>query len=394
VSRTISAAGVVLRKELADNLRDRRAVAMALLFPLLGPAVLATLLTLVARTARGAGEAHQELAVAGREHAPNLVAFLEAAGARVVPAPADPAAAVRAGDRDVVVVIPPEFGARLRAGRPAPVRLVLDESRQSSQTAIARARALLDGYGRQLGVQRLLVRGVDPGLADALAVETEDLATDESRGALLLAVLPYFVVLAVFVGGMYVAIDTTAGERERQSLEPLLVNPVPRAALVLAKAGATALFSAVALAETLVGFGVVPLALSPERLGFAVRLDPAVLAGVFLLALPLVLFTSALQILVSARARGFKAAQAALSLLMMVPVLPGMMLAFVPVKLAPWMMLVPTLGEQLVVSRLLRGEAVAGRLVALGMAATAAWAVLAFAAAVRVFRGEGVVFGR
>jgi sodium transport system permease protein len=394
VKRTLAAARVVLRKELVDNLRDRRAVAMALLFPLLGPAVLATMLTLVARTARVAGEAHLELPVAGREHAPNLVAFLEAAGARVVPAPPDPAAAVRAGDRDVVIVIPPEFGARLRAGRPAPVRLVLDDSRQSAQTAVARARALLDGYGRQLGVQRLLVRGVDPGLADALAVETEDLATDESRGALLLAVLPYFVVLAVFVGGMHVAIDTTAGERERQSLEPLLVNPVPRAALVLAKAGATALFSAVALAETLVGFGVVPLALSPERLGFAVRLDPAVLAGVFLLALPLVLFTSALEIVVSARARGFKAAQAALSLLMMVPVLPGMMLAFVPVKLAPWMMLVPTLGEQLVVSRLMRGEAVAGRLVALGMAATFAWAMLALTVAVRVFRSESVVFGR
>jgi len=394
VRRALSLAGVVLRKELLDSLRERRAMAMALLFPLLGPAVLAMTLWVVGRTSHGTVERPLALPVAGAEHAPELVAFLRGAGVEVTAAPADPERAVRAGERDVVLVIPPRFGERLRAARPAPVRLVLDGSRQSAQRAISRARALLDGYGRQLGMQRLLVRGVHPGLAQAILVEETDLSTPESRAALVLSVLPYFVILSVFVGGMATAIDTTAGERERKSLEPLLANPVPRSGLALAKIAATALFAAAGLVETLIGFGLVPLLLPAASLGFTVRLDPALLLRTFLLCLPLVALLSALQILIAARARGFKAAQTTLSLLMMVPVLPGMMLAFLPLTIRPWMALVPTLGEQLVAARLLRGEPVAPAFVVGTIAATASWAVLLGALAVRAFQGERIVFGR
>jgi len=351
-------------------------------------------LWVVGRTSHGAVERPLALPVAGAEHAPELVAFLRGAGVEVTAAPADPERAVRAGERDVVLVIPPRFGERLRAARPAPVRLVLDGSRQSAQRAISRARALLDGYGRQLGMQRLLVRGVHPGLAQAILVEETDLSTPESRAALVLSVLPYFVILSVFVGGMATAIDTTTGERERKSLEPLLANPVPRSGLALAKIAATALFAAAGLVETLIGFGLVPLLLPAASLGFTVRLDPALLLRTFLLCLPLVALLSALQILIAARARGFKAAQTTLSLLMMVPVLPGMMLAFLPLTIRPWMALVPTLGEQLVAARLLRGEPVAPAFVAGTVAATAAWAVLLGALAVRAFQGERIVFGR
>ncbi len=384
---------VVLQKEVRDNLRDRRAVTMALFFPLLGPVVLAMTLTLVSKQQRGSEEKPLALSVAGREHAPNLVAFLQSAGVVLEAAPADPERAVRAGDLDLVVVIPPEFGERLRAGRPAPVRLVIDDSRQSAHAATGRARRLLEGYGHQLGMQRLLARGVSPALTEGVALETVDLATPESRAALLLALLPYFVILAVFVGGMYIAIDATAGERERQSLEPLLLNPVPRWCHVAAKVSATALFASVALGETLIGFALVPLVLPIESLGFVIRLDPGMLVRVFLLALPLVLLVSSLQIVVAARARSFKAAQSSLSLLMMVPVLPGMMLAFVPVKLKLWMALVPTLGEQLVVARLLRGEVVPFLAVAPVMVGTALWAAVLFALGVRTFRGERIVFG-
>ena len=304
--RSLSLAVVVLRKELLDSLRERRALAMALLFPLFGPAVLTMALWVGGTTAHGGVERPLALPVAGAEHAPELVAFLRSAGVEVTRAPADPERAVRAGEREVVLVIPPQFGERLRAGRPAPVRLLLDASRQSAQPAIMRARALLEGYGRQLGLQRLLVRGVHPGLVQGILVEESELSTPESRTALVLNVLPYFVILAIFVGGMATAIDTTTGERERQSLEPLLANPVPRSGLALAKIGATAAFAAVALLETLVGFGVVPLLLPAASLGFTVRLYPAPLLRTFVLCLPLVALLSALQILVAARARSFR----------------------------------------------------------------------------------------
>ncbi len=386
--------GVVLRKEVADNLRDRRAVAMALLFPLLGPVLLAVTFSVVARQARSSEERPLTLPVAGADRAPHLVQFLRSAGADVVEAPADPEGAVRAGDRDLVLVVPPEFGTRLREGRPAPVRLVIDESRQSAHAAVERARAMLSAWSRQTGALRLMARGVHPASAEALALETVDLSTPESRAGLLLSMLPYFLVVAVFVGGMYVAIDTTAGERERQTLEPLLLHPVPRESVALAKVAATALFATLALAETIVGFGLVPAALPLERLGFSIRLDPAMLLRTFVLFLPLLLLASALQVLVAVRARGFKAAQASLSFLMLVPALPSAVLALVPFKLQPWMMLVPSFGEQQLVLRLVRGEPVAAGLQALSMGASALYALLLVVAAARLFRSERSMFGK
>jgi len=386
--------GVVLRKEVTDNLRDRRAVVMALLFPLLGPVLLAVTFSVVARQVRSSEEKPLTLPVAGADHAPHLIQFLRGAGAEIVEAPADPEGAVRAGDRDLVLVVPPEFGARLREGRPAPVRLVIDESRQSAHAAVERARAMLSAWSRQTGALRLMARGVHPGAAEALALETVDLSTPESRAGLLLSMLPYFLVVAVFVGGMYVAIDTTAGERERQTLEPLLLHPVPRESVALAKVAATALFATLALAETIVGFGLVPVALPLERLGFSIRLDPAMLLRTFLLFLPLLLLASALQVLVAVRARGFKAAQASLSFLMLVPALPSAVLALVPFKLRPWMMLVPSFGEQQLVLRLVRGEPVAPGLQALSMGTSALYALLLVAGAARLFRSERSMFGK
>ncbi len=386
--------GVVFRKEVADNLRDRRAVAMALLFPLLGPVLLAVTFSVVARQARSAEERPLTLPVAGADRAPHLVQFLRGAGADVVAAPPDPEAAVRAGDRDLVLVVPPEFGARLREGRPAPVRLVIDESRQSARAAVERARAMLSAWSRQTGALRLMARGVNPAAAEALSLETVDLSTPESRAGLLLSMLPYFLVVAVFVGGMYVAIDTTAGERERQTLEPLLLHPVPRESVALAKVAATALFATLALAETIVGFGLVPAALPLERLGFSIRLDPAMLLRTFVLFLPLLLLASALQVLVAVRARGFKAAQASLSFLMLVPALPSAVLALVPFKLRTWMMLIPSFGEQQLVLRLVRGEQVAPGLQALSMGSSALYALLLVAGAARLFRSERSMFGK
>jgi len=386
--------GVVFAKEVVDNLRDRRALAMALFFPLFGPAVMALVLTMVSKQARTVEDHPLSLPVVAAERAPNLVAFLVERGVDVATPPADPEAAVRAGDADVVLAIPEEHGARLREGKPAPVRLYLDESRASARPAVERVKRLLEAYSRRLGAQRLLLRGVHPAVGEALAVEQVDLATPQSRAGLLLGVLPYFLVLALFTGGMAVAIDATAGERERQSLEPLLLHPVPRSAVVLGKLLATALYSAVALCETTIGFGLVPVALPLERLGFAIRLDPAVLLRLVTLLLPLLVLVAGVMILVAARARTFKAAQSTLSFLMLVPAMPGMVLAFTPVKLQTWMLLVPAWGEQLLVTRLIRGEDVPLGWQAAAMGSTAAWAAAAAYLAIRAFRSEAFLFGR
>jgi sodium transport system permease protein len=301
---------------------------------------------------------------------------------------------VRAGECDAVLVIPPEFGARLREGRPAPVQLVVDASRQQSQGIVAAVRALLDAWGRRTAAQRLVVRGLHPAVIEPLAVETVDLATAASRAALFLSILPYFVVMSMFMGGMPVAIDTTAGERERQSLEPLLVNPVPRGAFVLGKAAAAGFFSLLALSETLVGFGFLPLLLPPERLGFAIELGVGVLARVWLVALPLLLLANALMALVAVRARSFRQAQTTISLLMLVPAIPGVLLALSPVKPQAWMQATPFLAEQVIVSRLVRGDAVELAAYAAAMAASLLFAGLILGLTVRLFESGRLLFDR
>lgn len=390
---SLRAARVVLRKELTDGLRDRRTLLMALLFPLLGPLTLAVALDFAAQSMQKVAREGITLPVQGREHAPNLVAFL-GAEARIVDAPADPAGAVRAGDFDAVLVIRPEFGARLREGRPAPVQLVVDESRQQSMSVVSAVRELLAAWGRRTAAQRLIARGLDPTVIEPLAVETVDLSTRTSRAALFLSILPYFVVMSMFMGGMAVAIDTTAGERERQSLEPLLVNPVPRGAFVLGKAAAAACFSALALTETIVGFGVLPLLLPPARLGFAIQLEPAVLLRVWAVAVPLLLLANALMALVAVRARSFRQAQTTISLLMLVPAIPGVLLALSPVKPQAWMQATPFLAEQVIVSRLVRGDPVELGAYVAAMGASAVAAALVLLLTVKLFESGRLLLDR
>jgi sodium transport system permease protein len=385
---------VVFRKELIDSLRDRRTLAMVLFFPVFGPFLLAGTLTLVSRQARDVDEQPLALPVVAPERAPNLMAFLAEQGVEVKGGPADPAQAVLSGEADVVLEIPADHAEALRQARPAPLTLYVDQSRRSAMPAAARVRSLLESYSRRIGVQRLVLRGVHPSAVTALAIEEVDLATPQSRAALLLSTLPYFLVVALFIGGMSVAIDATAGERERQSLEGLLLHPVPRSAVVLGKLAAAAAFSGMALVETTIGFGLVPYMVPMEQLGFSIRLDPAVLARVVVLLLPLLLLVCAFILLVASRARTFRAAQSSVSFMMLVPAAPGIVLALVPIKLQLWMLAVPAFGEQLLVNRMLRGEPVAVAQMAFCMVSTLLWAVLVAALTVRAFSDEKFLFGK
>jgi sodium transport system permease protein len=381
--------GVVFRKELLDSLRDRRTLAMVLFFPVFGPFLLAGTLTLVSRQAREVDEQPLALPVVAPERAPNLMAFLAERGVEVRGGPADPAQAVLSGEADVVLEIPADHAEALRQARPAPLTLYVDQSRRSAMPAAARVRSLLESYSRRIGVQRLVLRGVHPSAVTALAIEEVDLATPQSR-----ATLPYFLVVALFIGGMSVAIDATAGERERQSLEGLLLHPVPRSAVVLGKLAAAAAFSGMALVETTIGFGLVPYMVPMEQLGFSIRLDPAVMARVVVLLLPLLLLVCAFILLVASRARTFRAAQSSVSFMMLVPAAPGIVLALVPIKLQLWMLAVPAFGEQLLVNRMLRGEPVVAAQMAFCMASTLVWAALVAALTVRAFSDEKFLFGK
>jgi sodium transport system permease protein len=370
-------AGIVMRKEVLDNLRDRRSVSSALLYPLLGPMVIVVMLMVVGRTTSEKAEKALELPIVGAEHAQILVDFLEQQGVVPKDPPPDPAAAVKVGDVDLVLEIPAGWDEAFAAGRPATVRLIVDESRQSAGVNVRRTQNLLYAFGGTYGDLRLLARGVDPVITRPLAFETVNVATEQSRAAMLLGMAPYFILLSIFIGGMYLAIDATAGERERGSLEPLLITPVSRLALVLGKYAAVLLFTTVALIETLIALALV-LNLVPLEayLGIRVRVDPGALAGVFLLSAPIVFLAGGLQMAIATLTRSFKEAQTYLSVLPMVPMFPAMYLIFAPVKPEMWHMLIPTFGQQLLINQLLRGESIV-----LGQAVVSALATLAVSAA-------------
>ncbi|MFN8443393.1 MAG: ABC transporter permease [Caldilineaceae bacterium] len=382
----------VFNKELLDNLRDRRSLLSALLYPLLGPAILIGIFFAIANVISDQTEKPLDLPVIGAENAPNLMEFLRQSNVVIQPGPADPEAKVREGDLDVVLIVPKEYGAALSAGEPAPVRLVLDESRQSASSSIDRVRNLLSAFSNQIGRLRLAARGVSPLAIDVLAIETVDLATPQSQVANLLNLVPYFIIFSIFMGGMYLAIDSTAGEKERGSLEPLLTTPATHAQLVLGKMSATLVFTVIAVIETVIGFifGVNFLPLE-EMIGVKISLTPQLALGIVALTLPMMLLATALQMIVATATKGTKEAQTYLGFLPLIPAMPGMFLAFFPVKPAWWNMAIPTFGQQILINRLMRGEVIDPSFVAANTLVTLVVALLLVWVAIRLYGRERLV---
>ncbi|MFY2559645.1 ABC transporter permease [Corallococcus terminator] len=384
--------GTVFRKELRDHVRDRRSAATSLLWAVLGPMMFLVLINLLASWTRQ--DKPLELSVVGREHAPSLMAFLSRLGVALKDAPEDYEELIRAGSLDVVLVVPRDYGQDFSSGRTADVNLVMDSSRQAARRSVQRAQRLLEVYSRQVGDQRLYARGMAPELAVPVRVEELDLSTPERTAAMMLNMLPFFLVMAAFAGGMQLASDTMAGERERGSLEPLLLNPVPHGALVTGKWLATVGMSMLTVVLALVGFLLVVRQVPLEDLGVRARFDGPATLAMAAAVLPLALATSALQMWVSTYARSFKEAQTYLSLLMVVPTLPGMMLMLSPVQTKTWMFAVPVLGQQMLAGEVLRGEVLGPLPFLVAAASCVAVTLVSLRVTTGLISQERIVFGR
>lgn len=382
---------IVGRKELLDGVRDRRSVLSALLLPLFGPILIAVMFSII--LTEEADDGPVALPVVGPEHAVALIEHLESQNIEVVAPPDDPRAAVAAGDENVVLEIHPDFDAEFRAGRPAPVSLYIDTSRREGRVPVRKVRTAIETYSGKIGTLRLLARGIDPQLARPVSVGDVDTATPQQKAANLLAMVPMFVMLAVFVGGMFMATDATAGERERKSLEPLLLTPTGRTALVLGKWAATTAFSSMGLVITLIGSTIAMAQLPLEEVGLNVALGPADGLWVLGLLLPLAPMAAAMQMFVASFAKSFREAQTYLSMLTMLPTLPGVFLTLEPLPPDGWASAVPVLGQQVLLLGVLRGDA----LPPWGALASTAVVLLLTAACLfgtsRLFGSERTIFG-
>ena len=379
----------VFLKEVRENLRDRRTLTTAFLTgPLMTPFLFLMLISFTVNRQLEKAEQPLKVPVIGAQYAPNLVSALKAGGIVPQPALANPEQAVRDQEVDLVLRIATDYPKAWRKGEPVQVELIYDSSHSDSNTPVERVTKLVEGYAQQQGAMRLVARGLSPAVAMPVIVAKRDQATAQSRAVLMFNMLPYLFVLTIFLGGMYLAIDLTAGERERQSLEPLFANPVPRWKIFLGKLAAICAFSTTSLVISLIAFAVIGRFVPTEKLGLEVTLGPSFALHVLLLQLPLIALLAALQSMVAAFAKSYREAQTYLSLLMLLPILPSIALMVMPIKPQHWMYAVPLLGQHLGILDLVRGDGIGAVPLALCLGGSALAALVATLVTMQLYRSE------
>ena len=388
VSNVLATLWAVMRKELRDISRDRRTLALVLLMgPVLYPALMLGMGALSESRTRTQLDKVLQVPVVGAQHAPNLIAFLETHGIEAIDPPGDLDAAIARQDIDVALEIDADFGENWQAGRPAAVQLVHDSTRRNAEIPVARLRTALGGYREQVGMLRLMARGIHPAVTRPLSVGTRDLATEDAkRGVLLSFILPYLLILTSFIGGAYLILDATAGERERQSLEPLLATPAARGAIVSGKIAAACTLGLLSLLLTLLAFKL-SAQLAP---GLGRMLDVSFLAmgKMLLILLPMLFIGTALLTYLAASAKSMKEAQSHMTWLMLLPMVPTFVLMVNPIKTQLWQFAVPFLAQNQLLLKVIRAEPIGAQVWLVYLVAGFGLAGLLWFAAVRRYHQE------
>ena len=352
----MSAAWTVFRKELIDALRDRRTLLMVLLSSVaMGPLVLVLISGLVASFEKRAEE--RVVLLAGLEHAPTLVNHLERQTWTVKAPPADWERQLAARSLgDAVLVVTPGFEAELAAAEAPLVEIVSHTANSRAEASARGVERLLRGFSREQATLRLAWRGVAPALLEPMRVENRDLADSASRSAQLAFIVPYFVLMAVLYGAMNAALDTTAGERERGSLEPLLMNPAERSALVAGKWLAVAAVAMLIAVLSCLSFLPGQWLIRSEALAAMFRFGVGEAAAFVGLLLPLAAALSALLMAIAIRCKTFKEAQANATVVILVVTLLPLVLMFGQEGEKPWHLWLPALAQSTLMARVLKGE--------------------------------------
>ncbi len=385
----------VLRKELRENLRDRRSVITALLLSaMLTPLMVALLVNLTVRRGQNQDTQSVSLAVVHGERAPNLLADLSQYRIEVVAVALDDAAAraaVRHQLHRIVLVIPDNYASQLAQGLPAPVLLYSDSSDAAGGADVGRVRAVLARYASGIARLRLMARGVDPTVLSAIAVQDVDVATPTSRSVLILGAFTVLILVSMLMGGLHVALDATAGERERGSLEPLLTVPVRREQLIYGKILAACVFMLLALTVSACAMALVLRHVGLERLGMNENMNPLTVLELIACCAPLAPLSAALMTIVAAFTRSYREAQTYVGLILLVPTFPLIFASALGLRPSAWLMMVPSLSQHFMVIGLLRAEPVSAQYAALSVGVSLALGVIAAYAAGRLYHREALL---
>ena len=401
----LSNIGIVYRKELVDSLRDRRTLISMVVVPiLLFPLMTIGFGALAAKLMQKAQKEGSAIMLLGADHAPTLAETIRrAAGFEVMPPAADYVARINDKKLRAAVEFPRDFEKRLATGDAAEkitVKLYHYAGELRSTFALRSLQKILRDYRDRVVENRLATRGLSPAVLEPFESKEENVASPEKVGGTVLGgVIPYFIIILCLTGAMYPAMDLTAGEKERGTIETILASPVGRTELVAGKflmvftaSLATAVLSLASFAATF----SLPLQAMKElgrggRGGLSFVISGKGVAAVFFMVLPLAVMFSAGLLALSLLARSYKEAQSYIQPLVIVVILPAIAALLPGVELNAKLALIPILNTSLVSKEILTGNYPWG-MILLIFGSSCVYALAALAVAVAAFKRESVLF--
>lgn len=354
---SFSRLALVARKEIVDLVRDRKSIFLALFGVAISGPLVVCLLYFVAQSIQGRID-KITAPIVNAQFAPDFVRFLERRGVKVDADPQDYEARVKSGDLDAVLVVDPNYTTGLANGRPVTITLVTLSSRERSAPIAGRLAGEVRSYANTIGNERMILRGIAPSVARPVALEELDLSSVEQRSARFLQMMSFYALFAGLMGAIAAALDVTAGERERQTLEPLLTTPVTVSELAIGKWLAVAMVNLLAVTASMLGF-LIALKLVPlGKLGLPFNFGAREFTGFMAVLIPFAFMVPGVLLAFGAAGKTAKEAQSSLTLAVsLVGLLP--LISWLRQTKAPWWdVWVPVNGQFAVLSKVLRAEAI------------------------------------
>lgn len=342
----------MVRKELIDAARDKRSVMAGLYYAIGTPLMMCGMFLLLIDQMSSPEDLN--IKIENGNNAPDLIKYLSSKGITHGDSQHTDDKGEILDVKDIRLVISDDYATQMAKGMSAEITLIADKSNEKLQNSIRRLERNLQTYSAEMGSLRLIARGIDPRVVQPIKVNVEDEATADSKGGVILGVATLTMIYAVFISGMNLAIDTSAGERERNSLALLLSHPVSTRNIVLAKVFSVTVFAMIGLLLTLI-MSKISYAFVPwQELGFTVTISTEFILLMLLVGLPIALMAASLQLFVSFMAKSFKEAQSYLTLVLIVPMMLSMAASY---NIAPdtlqWL---PVSGQQQALIAFIKGR--------------------------------------
>jgi sodium transport system permease protein len=344
-------------KEFLDSIRDKRSIFAALLGAFVPPIFFAGIMTFTLEESTSVDELY--ISIENQQQAPHVVALLEQSKILHADMPETGKAFELDGESlehsKITLTFADDFAQEMEQGQTATITLLADYSKKGSREEIYRIKAVVNRYQSQLVTMKLTARGVSPSLLSPIHIEENDTSSPSSKSALILGLLGVMILVAAFVSSTNVAIDCSAGERERNSLELLIMQPVSTLQVVIAKTMNTAFFGALGATLSIILTAIVIPFIPLHKAGMAFNFDLQLGLTIWLLLLPLALFAAAFQLAVAFHAKSFKEAQSYIQYTIMVPVFLPMVLEIMNYKNTA-LSYIPIFAQQQAISQLIRGD--------------------------------------